>query len=71
VNAINANLPTQDGSGAYLGLSQTVTRVLPLKQGVNSYYLVGRTDCAAAVWGAISFSVISVQSGGVATVTIP
>jgi hypothetical protein len=71
VNMLNPNLPTQEAGGTYLGISQAVSRVLPLKQGVNTYYLVGRTSCVAAVWGPVSFSAISVQPGGVATATIP
>ncbi|HEX5657962.1 MAG TPA: hypothetical protein VFX59_12240 [Polyangiales bacterium] len=70
-NAINANLPTQDGAGTYLGLSQSVSRVLPLKQGLNTYYLIGRTNCPAGIWGAISFSAITVKNGGNATLSIP
>lgn len=69
--SVNANLPTQAGGGTYFGQSQTVTRMLPVKQGLNTFYLVGRTSCAAGVWGAVSFSAITVQSGGNATLTIP
>jgi hypothetical protein len=69
-NSINANLPTQEAGGTYLGASQAVSRVLPLAQGLNTYHLIGRTQCPAAIWGAISFTALTVQPGGTATTSI-
>jgi hypothetical protein len=40
---------------------QSVSGVLPLRKGVNTYYLLGRSDCRDAVWGAITLRAVRVQ----------
>jgi len=70
-NSINANLPTQSGGGAYLGISQVASRVLPITKGENTIYLNGRTDCAAALWGALTMTAIYVKQAPPATVSMP
>jgi hypothetical protein len=70
-NTFNANLPTQLEGGAYLGVSQTVARVFPVKKGENLIYLNGRTDCANAYWGALTMTALFVREAPLATVTIP
>jgi len=68
--SINANLPTQRDGGSYLGVHQSVARVLPVVRGVNTLYLNGRTGCAHAVWGAMTVTAQLVESGP-ATLTMP
>jgi hypothetical protein len=70
-SSINANLPTQYQEGTYLGLAQSVARVLPVTRGVNILYLNGRTTCPSAVWGAITMSALFVQNSMTGTVSIP
>jgi hypothetical protein len=69
-NSISANLPTQDGGGPYLSISQSSARVLPVKRGTNTFFLNGRHDCRAAQWGSIQFSALQVQQGMPGTVTL-
>jgi hypothetical protein len=70
-NTINANLPTQLGGGAWLGISQTASRVFAIKKGENVIYLNGRTDCADANWGGITMTAIYVKQAPQATISMP
>jgi hypothetical protein len=64
---INGNLPTQTGSGTFLGFSASATRVLPIVAGSNTIYLNGATDCPAALWGPITMTAQLAQSNPAAT----
>ncbi|MDB4987350.1 MAG: hypothetical protein JWN04_2528 [Myxococcaceae bacterium] len=70
-NLINSNLPTQMGGGAYLGITQVAATVLPVTEGDNTIYLNGRTNCAAAVWGAVTINALYVKEKSSVTVTMP
>ncbi len=68
---INGNLPTQFGAGTFLGLDESVSDVLPVVSGSNTFFLNGHSDCAAALWGPINFTALSVNHNPTATVTAP
>jgi len=70
-NTFNANLPTQFEDGAYLGVTQVVSRIFPVKKGDNVIYLNGRTECAAAHWGALTMTALFVRDMPQSTVSIP
>jgi hypothetical protein len=70
-NLINGNLPTQLGSGNLLQLDDSVSSVLPVGAGSNSFYLNGASSCADALWGPINMTALFVNSNPAATLTAP
>jgi hypothetical protein len=70
-NWINGNLPTENGGGTYLGLDESVSDVLPVVSGANTFYLNGHADCPGALWGPINFTALAVNSNPTATLTAP
>jgi hypothetical protein len=70
-NWINGNLPTQFGAGTFLGLDESVSDVLPVVAGSNTFFLNGHADCPGALWGPINFTALSVNHNPTATVTAP
>jgi hypothetical protein len=68
---INGNLPTESGGGTFLGLDESVSDVLPIVKGSNTFFLNGHSDCVAALWGPINFTALSVNHNPPATVTAP
>jgi len=59
------------GAGTFLGLDESVSDVLPVVSGSNALFLNGHSDCAAALWGPINFTALSVNHNPTATVTAP
>jgi hypothetical protein len=61
---INANLPTEQGSGTYFGPDASISRVLPVTGGQdNTVYLNGAyrdngSHCAQAIWGPITMTAV-------------
>jgi hypothetical protein len=70
-NWINGNLPTQFGAGTFLGLDESVSDVLPVVHGSNTFFLNGHADCPGALWGPINFTALSVNHNPTATLTAP
>ena len=70
-NWINGNLPTENGGGTFLGLDESVSDVLPVTSGANTFYLNAHSDCSGAFWGPINFTALSVSSNPTATLTAP
>ena len=66
---INGNLPTQNGAGTFLGLSQSAFRILPVVAGVNNIFLNGIHSCAGVIWGPITLTADLVQNNPAATLT--
>jgi hypothetical protein len=70
-NWINGNLPTENAGGTFLGLDASVSDVLPVASGSNTFYLNAHSDCAGAFWGPINFTALSVNKNPTATLTAP
>jgi hypothetical protein len=71
-NTINSNLPTQGTEGgAVFGVTQVVSRVIPIVKGENVIYLSGRTDCASASWGTLTMTAMLIKQAPSATVSMP
>jgi hypothetical protein len=58
---LRGSLTDGQTDAAQLTAWQTVSRVLPLKEGVNTYYLLGNTDCPEAVWGTVTLGILQVE----------
>lgn len=58
---VGGQAPAPGPNGATLRAWQTASRVLPLKVGVNTYYLLGRSDCKQAVWGTITLRALQID----------
>lgn len=65
------NVPTQNGSGGYLELDGSVSRVLAVVAGSNSIYLNGATSCNQALWGPITITALYVNTNNAATLIAP
>lgn len=74
---INGNLPTEDGSGTFLELNESVSRVFPVSAGLNTVYLNGAyngydgPNCDAVGWGPINITALFAQQNPAATLTAP
>jgi hypothetical protein len=78
-NWVNANLPTEDGGGTYLGLNMSTSRVFPVVAGSNTIYLNGQYDgygtdqanCQSALWGPITISAVFANSNPTSALSVP
>ena len=68
---VNGNLPTENGGGTFLKLDESVSDVLPVVAGTNTFYLNGASNCAGAYWGPIAVTGLFVNSNPSATLTAP
>lgn len=62
-NWIPGNLPTNVNGGTYLQVSQSTSRIVPVKAGDNKIFVTAATDCLVALWAPITVSVVMLGSG--------
>jgi hypothetical protein len=68
---INGNLLTQFDSGTYLEFNESVSRVLPVAAGSNTFFLNGQYNCADVLWGPIDMNAVFLDQNPAATLSVP